>query len=446
MSAEQPSPPPSAPDVDNTVASQKAASADVPKEKIAVLSRQIHEALRARFPREKSAGPLEVPPLPETAQGKQQMTPPPAPLQGPAAGKLASAFKAALKKLAERSDLVGSLESDGLPVAEPEMDPAAAAFLQQEQEGMATERANEESFYKQRFQQAAQQLQALQQQASQLEQQVSQTSEQQQQVLSQAQQIQQAAMQNSQAAHAAATQAMQQTLASQKQELQQAQLAVGMRDAVHGMRQGLLELVQQQLPPATPAEAGAIQADMMAQQQGLAGGDPAMAGGQDNSQQPVAEGAAAGQPAAAPDPGTPPTSPSPGAAGPDNSPTAGAGAAPTMQNAQPQGQAGMAQGQPKTAADRLIGAIMGGALGAGGSLLESKMSNDPLRQKVKDLQAKEDAGGGFFNAANLAQAKARLALGELAEKHPGGAAMMGGALGAMTGAGAAPSVRDLLGG
>jgi hypothetical protein len=94
--------------------------------------------------------------------------------------------------------------------------------------------------------------------------------------------------------------------------------------------------------------------------------------------------------------------------------------------------------------DALVGALLGGSAGAIGTAIESKMSNDPLRQKVKALEAKERAGGGFLNAMNLAQAKTRLAFGEFGERHPVAATAIGAGMGALTGAGAAPHARELI--
>lgn len=359
-------------------------------------------------------------------------------------------FASALKKLAEDEGLPAQ-QGDGLPPAESEMDPTLMQYLQQEQAGMAAEKAQEEAFYKQRFQEASQQLQAAQGQLAQLQQQADASGQVNAQMMQQAQQIQQAAAQNAAAAHQAATQAMQQSLQAQNESIQQAQLAVGMRDAVHAMRQGLLQMVQQQLPPATPAETAAIQADQAAQM-GM------MGGGMDNTQQaPGAEGEVpganqAGQPGAQPDAGTPPQSATPGTGnGPGTSPSAGQGAAPTMEGAQPQGEQGMQQQPAKTAMtqsshDRLIGAIMGGVAGGVGTAAESQMSNEPLRQKVKKLEAADKSGGGFVNALNLAQARSRLAMGEFTEKHPVAASAIGAGLGAMTGASMGPSVRTIMGG
>lgn len=360
-------------------------------------------------------------------------------------------FASALKKLAEDEGLPAQ-QGDGLPPAEPEMDPTLMQYLQQEQEGMAAEKAQEEAFYKQRFQEASQQLQAAQGQLAQLQQQADASGQVNAQMMQQAQQIQQAAAQNAAAAHQAATQAMQQSLQAQNESIQQAQLAVGMRDSVHAMRQGLLQMVQQQLPPATPAETMAIQADQQAAQMGM------MGGGMDNTQQaPGAEGEVpganqAGQPGAQPDAGTPPQSATPGTGnGPGTSPSAGQGAAPTMEGAQPQGEQGMQQQPPKTAAatpsshDAFLGAIMGGLVGGGGSAIESQMSNDKLRSKVKKLEEADKAGGGFVNALNLAQSKYRLALGEFSEKHPVASTAIGTGVGAVVGSQLLPALRDQTG-
>ena len=345
-------------------------------------------------------------------------------------------------------------EEEGVPQQAPQMDPAFAQYMQQESQGQAAEKQQEEAFYKQKFEAANQQLQAANQQMSSLQQQADATGEAQQQTMQQAQQMQQAAMSNAQAAHQAATQAMQQSMQAQQESIQQAQLAVGMRDSVHAMRQGLLQMVQQQLPPATPAETQAIQADQQAAAMGQPPGAPGGAPGQDNSQQPGPDGAPqdpnqAGQPGASPDAGTPPASATPGdGSGAGTSPSAGAGATPTMEGAQPQGEQGMQQQPPKTASahDKLVGAILGGTVGGVGGAVASQMSNDPLRAKVKELEAKDQAGGGFINAMSLAQAKARLAVNEFGERHPIAGSAITAGMGAGFGARALPAVRTIVGG
>jgi len=83
-----------------------------------------------------------------------------------------------------------------------------------------------------------------------------------------------------------------------------------------------------------------------------------------------------------------------------------------------------------------VGAGIGAGIGAG----ESFTSNEPLKKKVQELEAKPDRGYG--DALNLAQARARLTVGEFAKEHP--AAMMGmGALGGgLTGALEGPDFVD----
>lgn len=357
-------------------------------------------------------------------------------------GSAPSFFKQALDEMTGGAPVIndeGMQQDPSMqPPVSPLADPEVAAYMQQEQAGRAAELENESAFYKQRFAEASQQVQASQAQMQQLQQQADQSGQQQQATMAQAQQIQQAAMSNAQAAHESATFAMQQSLQAQQQSIQQAQLAVGMRDSVHAMRQGLMQMVQQQLPPATPAEAGAMQADQAAAQQG--GMNP-----QDNTQQPQPEQSQAGQPAAAPDAGTPMQSATPGdGSGAGNSPSAGAGAEPLMAGATPQAQAGQQAEQPKTASDRLIGAIMGGIAGAGGGYVGSKASNDPLREKVRKLEEVEKSDkSSFLTGLNLAQAKARLAVGELGEKHPMLSTAVGAGMGASTGAAVAPQLRHI---
>lgn len=391
--------------------------------------------------------------LGDAAQGKHQPAMPPPALQGAAAGQLpkmaayAEKFKRAFDEMTN---------TNALPAPGGQEEAELQQYLQQEQEGAAAEGEAEQAFYKQKFEAALQELQAAQQQSQaaqeqvqQLQAQVDQGTEMQTQALQQAQQIQEQAMQQATAANTAAAAAMQKTLAAQQEQLQQQQLAVGMRDAVQGIKTQVLNMVQTELPPATTMEAGMsaaadqAHADAQAQQEAEAA-MAQQAGGQPAENQ-------AGQPAASGDAGTPPGAPSPGGQGPDSSPNNAQttnqpadGAKTTTQSGQSE-ETPKAQSEEKSASDRFIGALLGGALGAGSTAIESQMSNDPLRSKVHKLEAAEQAGeGGFGNALNLAQAKMRLALGELTEKHPIGATLAGGALGAMSGVQAAPHVREIV--
>lgn len=83
----------------------------------------------------------------------------------------------------------------------------------------------------------------------------------------------------------------------------------------------------------------------------------------------------------------------------------------------------------------------GAALGAGLGSYEAHHGAANLRKKVEDLQSKDT--GGFAHAFDLAQAKARLALAEVAEKHPVASTAMT-ALGfGMAGAAAKPQLESI---
>lgn len=295
------------------------------------------------------------------------------------------------------------------PAVAPSFTPEVMAYLQAEQQGRAAEEVGQAAFYKQKFDQASQQLQQAQQaaeaqgqQMQQLQQQADQAGQMQQAALDRSTQVQQAALANATAAHAAATQAMQQSLSAQKDSITQSQLAVNMRDAVHALRQSVMETVQKELPPATVAESGAMQLDQTAA-----------------AQPPMGD-----------------TNAPPSPADPTAQATASPGADMTAdQQPPPQEEA------PKTANDKLVGAIMGGLAGGLGGYAESRMSNDPLRKKVKELSSGDH---GFAGAMNLAQAKARLAVGELGEKHPMVPTLAAAGVGALNGAILAPHVRKFM--
>lgn len=397
----------------------------------------------------KAAEGMALSPLGDQAMGKVAPPAPAAPLSGPAAGvhaKVAARFKQAFEQLEA---------PPSAPVPGGKEEQELQAYLEEEQANQAMQEEAEEGHYKDRFQQAAQQLQQLQEENAQLQQQVQgleaqvgQNNEVQQQAMAQAQQIQDAAMQQSTAANAAAASAMQKALASQQELLQQQQLAIQMRDAMQAMKTQVLGLVQQQLPPATTMEAGmSAQADQAHADQQALQEQQAMAMGQD----PNAAAQGGGAPPAGGDPS--------GGAAPAAAPAQAAPAGPPGQQIPPEqkkpsssssdasggSEKKESDSSEKSASDRFVGALVGGALGAGSTAIESQMSNDPLRAKVKKLQAAEQAGeGGFGNAMNLAQARMRLALGELAENHPVGASIAGGLAGAATGAGAAPHARQLI--
>ena len=89
----------------------------------------------------------------------------------------------------------------------------------------------------------------------------------------------------------------------------------------------------------------------------------------------------------------------------------------------------------------LGGAALMGAAGAG----YSQMSNEPLRSKINELSGVE--GRSFGQSMELAQSKARLAMGELAEQHPvattAAHALAGGVMGGSQGPQAVESLQNI---
>lgn len=85
----------------------------------------------------------------------------------------------------------------------------------------------------------------------------------------------------------------------------------------------------------------------------------------------------------------------------------------------------------------LGGAVLGGAMTA-----RDGKSTEALRGKVQQMESQQ---GGFIHALNLAQAKSRLAMSEVAEKHPVAATLTGSLMGASMGASVAPHISNIMG-
>jgi head-tail adaptor len=97
----------------------------------------------------------------------------------------------------------------------------------------------------------------------------------------------------------------------------------------------------------------------------------------------------------------------------------------------------------RTIKERLPHAAVGGALGALAEGVYAKRDAEPLRARVRELEAK---GTPTFGAAmNLAQSKARLALHDALAAHPAAAMLSGAVGGALTGAAVGPDVVRQLG-
>jgi len=346
--------------------------------------------------------------------------------------KLSAAFKLALDETGIAPEMNPGLD----PGVTPALDPATTQYVLAEHAARQAEQQGEAAFLKQKLQEAQSAQQAMEQQAQAVQQQ-----------LAQAQQAQQAQDQQLQQYQAQVADATQRTSQAQDQILQQQQQAAALRMAFQQLRGTLLQAASAE-PPAQALAPNA-------------GTPPA-------AEAPTADAptASAGPAGAAPAPGLAPNSAPP--MGDDAANAPAAGAQPSMANAAPasaMGQQGPTGGaklshvypRTKTAtlrdtfqamfrenAHRLPYAAGGAAIGGGLGLVESKMDNEPLREKVRALEAKEDRG--FRDALNLAQARARLTMGEFAETHPKttmGVSALGGAfVGATQGPESVRSIRN----
>jgi len=372
-------------------------------------------------------------------------------------------------------------EPGGLAPESSSVDPNIHQYLAAEEMGAEAEQSNAAEYYRQRFQEATQQLQEVQEQAEQtqtmtdtLQQQVAGSQEQIQAAMQQAQMASQAAMQNVQQAHEMAMGATQQAMESQQEVLRQKQLAAAMKMGITQVKDQVMsalasdptDQLAQQLTSPPPGSGGVVG--------GASGQDPNAAAMQNPAQQ------AAGNPAD-------PNAAAGGAGAPGQSP--GAGTAPNSAGTGEEGEAASDAKSEKSDSEKsekkdpqattkvevksagvlrpwpnesprhlrlreaytsklafplsIPHALGGAALGAGVGAAYAKSSNEPLRKKVDTLSGVQNRS--FGQSLDLAQAKARLALGEAAEEHPVattvGSALHGAALGATSG----PEITQSLG-
>jgi hypothetical protein len=177
-----------------------------------------------------------------------------------------------LKVAFDGSDGQMSAPSSGGPGLDPDGDPTLEEYLRQESMGQDAEEQAGASFYRQRLQQAMQELEATKAQADEtsmktqeLEQQVSQNDQAVQAAMQQAQMAQQSAMANVQQAHEMAMQATSQAMESQAEVLRQKQLAAAMRmgvqtlkdNVMNAMAQDPTDQLAQQLQAPPPGSMGA---------------------------------------------------------------------------------------------------------------------------------------------------------------------------------------------
>lgn len=340
-----------------------------------------------------------------------------------------------MKEAAVKLGFEGSMSPEGAGDAQPDIH----QYLAAEEMGQQAEGANAAQYYQQKFQEAAAQLQASQEQAEQtgamteqLQQQVAGSQEQIQSAMQQAQLAHQGAMQNVQQAHEMAMGATQQAMEAQGEVLRQKQLAAAMRMGVmqvkdqvmNALAQDPTEQLASQLSSPPPGSAQQQMDPAAAAAQGMQNPSTAAAGNPDPSQQggPPAQGPA-GQAEGAQ---TQTNSTSPGESGEgasdgNSGKSKGEGSESSTKGST---KVEIKHASPLSLPHALGGAAIGGGIGAA----YAHSSNDKLRQKVQELEGIEDRGYG--KSMNLAQAKARLELGEIAARHPAittGLSALGGA-------------------
>lgn len=341
-------------------------------------------------------------------------------------GKYAAAFKRAADELmAAQGELPPQQGTQS--GSQLQADPRTSAFLQNEMEGQEAQQQNAAEFYKQRFAEAQQQLEAA-----------TQASE---QAAAQAQQLQQQAEQNQMALSSAQSQsqqatalAMQQVMQAGDEKLQQQQQAAQMRMAFQELRGQLLNLASQEPPSQVltdpAAAAGATPGGQPAP------GDPAMGGVAAPAGQPQdAASAPAGQ---APEAQVQPGQPGPGGA-----------AAPT-EGSEPAEPAGKGRGATSVTVkqgsfrEHALGAGLGALIGGAGTALEAT-GGEGLREGLqKKISVLEQEQGSFPQAMRLVANKALLGASEAASKHPARATIVGSLAGAGIGAATEPAVRSLM--
>lgn len=322
-------------------------------------------------------------------------------------------FTLALEKLADDGAIAGEAQM-APPGVDQELQPSN--YLQAEMQGQQAQNSNESAYYRQQLEQSQQAMQTMEQQTQMAQEQLQGLQQQAEQANMQVQQ----AAQSAQQAHDMAT----------EQTMQAAKARIGAQQ----MRQQMLQLASQDPQALGEATMGPSPEEMALQQQeqGMEGAEGGMAPGE------APPDAAGGAPAApegpagmAPEPQT-----APGAATPEGQPDTNA---PAKSPPKPKDQASATPVQVKVGAvnPRMLGAAVGGGLGAGMSVIQGARAPG-LQQRVQELQGQQD--GGFMQAARLAKAQAASAVADLSAGHPAVSALKGGLLGAGMGALAGPSL------
>lgn len=402
-----------------------------------------------------------------------------------------AAFKVALSEMmAGTAEQPAQGGSSGLTPGE---DQRTSAWMQNEMGGQQAQSAASEDYYKQRYMEAQQQLEAATQASEQAGQQAAQLQQ-------QAEQSQLAVTSAQSQAQQATSLAMQQVMQAGDEKLQQQMQAAQMRMAFQDMRGQLMNLASQEPPTQVLADPAA---------QGMAGGAPQVdpATGQPVQGQPqdpagaqAGQGPAAGAPAGQPSPvGAPAPAESESSEGADKgkggtSVTVKHGGATPFKRGVADavrdkvlhhltGPVLMHRGEVAEGAGHMVGATglsavgLSGAFGAGrlseqkknrektasfrehalgaglgalvggaGTALEGSGLGDASRENLKkNISALEQEQGSFPQAMRLVASKALLGGSEAAKEHPIGASIVGSLAGAGIGAATEPAIRSLVG-
>lgn len=340
-----------------------------------------------------------------------------------------------------------------VPAPQPQLEPEADQYLKAEMMGRLVEKSQEAEYYKQVADQANQQAQSAQQaaeaanqQAMQAQQAAEASNQQIQQAQQTAQQVGESAVASAATAHAIAAQAQKRQLDTMNEASMHRQMSANLRSGVINMKQRIMEAVQQDETAAAEPMIGAPPANAPPP---MPPGPPPGMGAPPGSP-PGMEGApppggpppgAAPPPEAAPPPGGPPPGMGPPPGGPPPGGPPPAGPPPQMKTAGFKDIIRAAKPVVMQEVKRRAPYALGGAVLGGGAMLAGAGQHAAAdRAEVSRLEGVKSQGDvGFGTSMQLAKARMRLAINEVADDHPYAAAAMGAGLGASTAAAYGPT-------
>ncbi len=339
-------------------------------------------------------------------------------------------------KTASTADLV----KQALGLA-PALDPATQQYIQAEGAAAAAEEQGQSQYLRQLLDKTRAESSAAQEAAQQAQEQATQLE---QQNTANAAQMDQY--------RAQVGNALQNAMTAQDQVLQQQQAAAAMRMSYQQLRGTILQAASADPPALTGTESALAMASQAAAPNSAP--SPTLGAADAAPQTPSAPGAAPPEGSTSTAQNAQATEPTIGATA-QNSVQVGQS---EPQNARSPGKESLASALPfsdsKCASlrdiafqhghellTRLPYAAAGALLGGGAEYAHAHGDNTKLRDKLTKLDAEGDKGVG--HALNRAQTRVRLELGDYAHRHPLQAAGFGATTGALTGAAAAPLLRDI---